>query len=227
MIREHGSTLFRFSRFCSNKSRKISSRARCRRLRIVADRHPKDVGHCFTYFIPSMSFITSTERCSARKLLEGVMNSAFVLSHLKGMTRAIRFGGIERVDRRSPFPSWLNPQHDPFFPLHADRGVDRDAIQPGEEKRIPLERVEGLVGVQEGLLHHIPCIFRIVRQAHHRVEQTILIARHQLAKCGCVALSAFGNQALDRLHSLMPCCKMDAIGSGKVPETLALHSFMI
>ena len=77
-----------------------------------------------------------------------------------------------------------------LFALQADRRIDGDAVQPGEKQRVTLEPLQRLVGIQEGILHHVLGVFGVVDQPIDRMEQTILIAADQLPEGGRIAAQA-------------------------------------
>jgi hypothetical protein len=132
-----------------------------------------------------MSFITSTARCSAESLPRA-SHLAFFLRHLDGVAWTARFREIEWIDRILLIPGWLNTQHAALFALHADGSVNRNAVQPGEEERVPFERMQGLVGVQKRMQ---PGSERFQNLQVRRVNTP----RNRCARsCGCAIPDEFG-----------------------------------
>src|SRR5262245_23161641 len=64
----------------------------------------------------------------------------------------------------------------------ADGRIVGDAVQPGEKLRVALEAGERLVGIDERFLDDILGIFDVAQQAVYRIEESLLVAAHQLGE---------------------------------------------
>ena len=111
----------------------------------------------------------------------------------------------------------FHADHHAPLALEADGRVHRYAVQPGEEQRVTLETVEGLVRVEESLLNHVLGILSVINEAVNTIVQSLLITADQLPKGGRVALQTISDEALVvGAHGSLPL--LDEGGAAKVPE---------
>ena len=80
--------------------------------------------------------------------------------------------------------------------------IECDAVKPGKESAVTLERIELEIGLDERFLHDILGFVGVPNDADHGRVETVLVAEYEGFKRGALAFECPLNQIVFVVHSL-------------------------
>src|SRR5687768_16403173 len=135
------------------------------------------------------------------------------------MPRQFAGAGELRGDRPLPTP-----------PSSTERHVDRDAVKPGVERRLPVERTEPAERANEPVLEDFSSVVPTAEDAVKRVVKSVLVGPDELAERLRIPREALVDQrtfaGLLRIHGTLPTPWTPTEG-GRFPASWEVYEIVV